>query len=208
MSLAKFPPHPAGYQFVNGDSGPGSSNNCACCPYGYHIDLDFIKYCEQLNNSSPTEGQLRRTSRRRQRQSMEVMLGLQQQAQRQQLDFNLAEQLLREVHDELRNANEPPTPPPRAHHSESPIVPYYSRHPPFHQKAATPMQNFYTAFVANDNALNDVVSDFERTLERSSKKSKSGERRSYSRTPVPLEQATHDTMHGKWLHPLTIFPFD
>lgn len=179
---------------MNGDSAAGS-NNCACCPYGYHIDLDFIKYCEQLNNSSPTEGQLRRKSRRRQRQSMEVMLGLQQQAQRQQLDFNLAEQLLREVHDELRNANEPPTPPPRAHHSsESPIVPYYSRHAPFHQKAAaTPMQSFYTAFVANDVALNDVVSDFERTLERSSKKSKSGERRSYSRTPVP----THDTMHGK-----------
>jgi hypothetical protein len=74
-----------------------SNNTCNCCPYGYHIDLDFIKYCEQMNNSSLTEGQLRRRDRRRERQSMEVMLGLQMELQKQQMDFNLAEQILSEV---------------------------------------------------------------------------------------------------------------
>lgn len=50
---------------------------CTCCPYGYHIDLDFIRYCEELAKSSakPTNEQLERRNKRRQRKSLEVMLG-------------------------------------------------------------------------------------------------------------------------------------
>lgn len=50
---------------------------CTCCPYGYHIDLDFVRYCEELANNSekPTNEQLERRNKRRQRKSLEVMLG-------------------------------------------------------------------------------------------------------------------------------------
>ena len=27
----------------------GKSGRCHCCPYGYHIDLDFVRYCQVLN---------------------------------------------------------------------------------------------------------------------------------------------------------------
>lgn len=57
--------------------------SCDCCPYGYHIDLDFVRFCERLSGagagaSSPTQTAIkaRRRERRRQRQSMDVLLGL------------------------------------------------------------------------------------------------------------------------------------
>lgn len=48
---------------------------CTCCPYGFHIDLDFIRYCEELaaNGKRPSR------NKRRQRKSMEVMLGFEDQ---------------------------------------------------------------------------------------------------------------------------------
>jgi hypothetical protein len=50
---------------------------CSCCPYGYHIDLDFVRYCEALSQGSEVSAsKQRRRERRRQRQSMEVLLGL------------------------------------------------------------------------------------------------------------------------------------
>lgn len=49
---------------------------CSCCPFGYHIDLDFINYCQSLGKEVPSPGQKLRRDRRRQRQSMEIMLGL------------------------------------------------------------------------------------------------------------------------------------
>lgn len=50
---------------------------CNCCPYGYHIDLDFVRYCESIERQSECTGSIkRRKDRRRQRQSMEVLLGL------------------------------------------------------------------------------------------------------------------------------------
>lgn len=54
---------------------------CTCCPYGYHIDLDFVNYCEQLAaNARPhTDEQRQRRDKRRQRKSMEVMLGVGEQ---------------------------------------------------------------------------------------------------------------------------------
>lgn len=51
---------------------------CNCCPYGYHIDLDFVQYCESIGHEADnrTGSIKRRKDRRRQRQSMEVLLGL------------------------------------------------------------------------------------------------------------------------------------
>lgn len=51
---------------------------CDCCPYGYHIDLDFVRYCETLAQgvTGDAASKQRRKERRRQRKSMEVLLGL------------------------------------------------------------------------------------------------------------------------------------
>jgi len=51
---------------------------CECCPYGYHIDLDFVRFCETLAQgvSGDAASKQRRKERRRQRKSMEVLLGL------------------------------------------------------------------------------------------------------------------------------------
>ena len=32
---------------IRSKSPPGSVS-CQCCPYGYHIDVDFVHYCEKL----------------------------------------------------------------------------------------------------------------------------------------------------------------
>ncbi|XP_056646149.1 uncharacterized protein LOC130451264 isoform X1 [Diorhabda sublineata] len=51
---------------------------CNCCPYGYHIDLDFVRYCESISKEADnrTGSIKRRKDRRKQRHSMEVLLGL------------------------------------------------------------------------------------------------------------------------------------
>ncbi|KAF5306031.1 hypothetical protein FQR65_LT00746 [Abscondita terminalis] len=53
--------------------------HCDCCPYGYHIDLDFIRYCDSLQEEADRNRKVfvnKRRERRLQRQSMEVLLGL------------------------------------------------------------------------------------------------------------------------------------
>ncbi|XP_032585442.1 KN motif and ankyrin repeat domain-containing protein 1 isoform X2 [Drosophila mojavensis] len=68
-------------QLPGSDSGTPNSTltrsvrSCNCCPYGYHIDLDFVRYCEALANAKPSEEELQRRDRRRSRKSMEFMLG-------------------------------------------------------------------------------------------------------------------------------------
>lgn len=54
---------------------------CNCCPYGFHIDLDFIRYCEELaaNGKRTSSKHLDRRNKRRQRKSLEVMLGFEDQ---------------------------------------------------------------------------------------------------------------------------------
>lgn len=72
-------------QLQNGHSGYSplrrssfGKTACQCCPYGYHIDLDFVRFCESMakdkGDQNPSKRQ--RKERRRQRQSMEVLLGL------------------------------------------------------------------------------------------------------------------------------------
>lgn len=53
---------------------------CTCCPYGYHIDLDFLDFCKNVADGS-TLTNLKRIQRtkRKLRKSMEVMLNQQQQ---------------------------------------------------------------------------------------------------------------------------------
>ncbi|CAL1529953.1 unnamed protein product [Lymnaea stagnalis] len=53
---------------------------CTCCPYGYHIDLDFLNFCRDLESGS-TLRNLKRIQRtkRKLRKSMELMLDEQQQ---------------------------------------------------------------------------------------------------------------------------------
>ena len=48
---------------------------CTCCPYGYHIDLDFLDFCKNVADGS-TLSNLKRIQRtkRKLRKSMEVML--------------------------------------------------------------------------------------------------------------------------------------
>jgi hypothetical protein len=55
---------------------PSHKSSCECCPYGYHIDLDFVRYCEAFNKASHASPASKLRERRRQRQSMEVLLGL------------------------------------------------------------------------------------------------------------------------------------
>lgn len=131
------------------------SPSCLMLPYGYQIDLDFIKYCENLTQPEQSDVELQRRQRRRQRQSMEVMLGIQMEMQ-QQMDQ------LSEIWE-----RKPPEPPPRTHlhRIESPIVPFYMKH-----------QKHETGNTKWDPSLSDVVNDFEKTLERS-KKGKSEENR-------------------------------
>ncbi|KAK0075695.1 hypothetical protein PV326_011361, partial [Microctonus aethiopoides] len=63
---------------VQGATGSAGSK-CSCCPYGYHIDLDFVKYCEAVAAGSADKNTIdrrKKRERRRQCQSMEILLGL------------------------------------------------------------------------------------------------------------------------------------
>ncbi|XP_059488667.1 uncharacterized protein LOC132204282 [Neocloeon triangulifer] len=52
-----------------------TKKKCECCPYGYHIDLDFVRFCEVMDSKTAAPSSTLR-ERRRQRQSMEVLLGI------------------------------------------------------------------------------------------------------------------------------------
>ncbi|CAG5115963.1 unnamed protein product [Candidula unifasciata] len=52
---------------------------CSCCPYGYHIDLDFLNFCSDLERGSTLKNlkKIQRTKRNL-RKSMEIMLNEQE----------------------------------------------------------------------------------------------------------------------------------
>ncbi|XP_065351280.1 KN motif and ankyrin repeat domain-containing protein 1 [Cloeon dipterum] len=56
--------------------GKKMKQKCDCCPYGYHIDLDFVRFCEAVNTKASSAPSSKLRERRRQRQSMEVLLGI------------------------------------------------------------------------------------------------------------------------------------
>lgn len=115
--------------------------SCLKLPYGYQIDLDFIKYCESLTNPDSSELEFKRRQKRRQRQSMEVMLGIQKEMQ-DEMDR------LSEIWEKPDN---PPKPPPRSH----------SHHPTVSSRVDYKNQQ------KCDESLIEAVDDFEKTLERS-----------------------------------------
>lgn len=67
-------PHSSKHLTMNG--------KCSCCPFGYHLDLDFVQYCENLKANASSKrnalngGDASAAVRKRQRKSMEVMLGV------------------------------------------------------------------------------------------------------------------------------------
>lgn len=79
--------------------------NCFELPYGYQIDLDFIKYCESIAKPILTDNGLARRHQRRQRHSLEVMLGLEQ-------SFNSVIDNMKRM-DVICDSSTPPVPPPR-----------------------------------------------------------------------------------------------
>lgn len=105
-------------------------------PYGYQIDLDFIKYCESIAKPILTDNG--RRQQRRQRHSLEVMLGLEQ-------SFNSVIDNMKRL-DVVCDTSEPPTPPPRSHRPMININPK--------SRASTEQSD-----------LDEAVNDFEKTFE-------------------------------------------
>ncbi|KAK4324357.1 hypothetical protein Pmani_004984 [Petrolisthes manimaculis] len=105
----------------------GRSGRCHCCPYGYHIDLDFVRYCETVTqgskNDNPTLRQLKKLkrARRRQTKSMEVLLGLDpgQKNDQQQTKLEIIEEPPKSNSHSSRRRTPPPPPPRR---SRSPLL--------------------------------------------------------------------------------------
>ncbi|XP_032793772.2 KN motif and ankyrin repeat domain-containing protein 3 isoform X2 [Daphnia magna] len=67
--------------FVSSNNNQSHSSNnevgCQCCPYGFHIDLDFVRFCESLATGEHLKQKREeRRTRRLQCNSMEVLLGL------------------------------------------------------------------------------------------------------------------------------------
>ncbi|XP_055372370.1 KN motif and ankyrin repeat domain-containing protein 1 isoform X2 [Condylostylus longicornis] len=143
--------------------------NCNCCPYGYHINLDFIQYIEsKAANSEPaSDGELLRRDKRRSRLSREFMLGLD----------NLYS--IRETHSSAVQ------PVPEAQFESEPESPRYYNKSLYddnlwfdsttHSSNESPHHSLTSSLTTNSppetsaflhDALDEVVSDFEKTLER------------------------------------------
>lgn len=58
---------------------------CCCCPFGFHLDLDFVKYCERLDATKNTSAPRKR---RYGTQSMETMLGIKQMQNEQEVHIH------------------------------------------------------------------------------------------------------------------------
>lgn len=167
--------------YVSGSTG----SKCLCCPYGYHIDLDFVRYCEavaagSIGDRSSIERRKKR-ERRRQCQSMEVLLGLvspalggieaespeisrgsssrwpdERDGGREAEDENSSNTVQKSSHDEYRRFHRP-----RQRREEE------------EEKVVSPSFD-----------LSDVVGDFEATLKRSSESSRTRDDRQIDRTRI------------------------
>uniref|UniRef100_T1HVQ6 Deacetylase sirtuin-type domain-containing protein n=1 Tax=Rhodnius prolixus TaxID=13249 RepID=T1HVQ6_RHOPR len=76
---------------------------CRCCPYGYHIDVDFVRYCETIADSQVLSDLPVRKSRwnvRKRRASKETLLGIANATQLSE-DISKASQ---DVGDDLQKA--------------------------------------------------------------------------------------------------------
>ncbi|XP_046481832.1 KN motif and ankyrin repeat domain-containing protein 2 isoform X1 [Neodiprion pinetum] len=136
--------------YISGSIG----TKCLCCPYGYHIDLDFVRYCEAVaagsSGSDRVSERRRKRERRRQCQSMEVLLGLVSPA------LAGIESQLPKIAQESSSTNGITTLP-RSSHAR----PCNVQHSPILD-------------------ISDVVGDFEDTLRRSSRSSRPSDRHNYT----------------------------
>ncbi|XP_044256922.1 KN motif and ankyrin repeat domain-containing protein 2-like [Tribolium madens] len=119
------------YRTTNDNGYIWDGSTCNCCPYGYHIDLDFVRYCETISQEADRTGSIkRRKDRRRQRQSMEVLLGI-------------TPPVLAALEQSYKTIQEQETPKIIQTSSQLPV---------------------------SQDAFDDAISDFERTLQRSKNK--------------------------------------
>ncbi|GAB1862835.1 KN motif and ankyrin repeat domain-containing protein 1 [Camponotus japonicus] len=130
--------------YVSGSTG----SKCPCCPYGYHIDLDFVRYCEAVAAGSASDRlsieRRRKRERRRQCQSMEVLLGLVSPALAGiEAELTKIPQECTTMNDVTTLSNHPSSLKQRTDSRPSPVL-----------------------------DLSDVVGDFEATLKQSSRSSK------------------------------------
>ncbi|EFN69395.1 hypothetical protein EAG_11527 [Camponotus floridanus] len=130
--------------YVSGSTG----SKCPCCPYGYHIDLDFVRYCEAVAAGSANDRlsieRRRKRERRRQCQSMEVLLGLVSPALAGiEAELTKIPQECTTINDVTTLSNHPSLLKQRTDSRPSPVL-----------------------------DLSDVVGDFEATLKQSSRSSK------------------------------------
>ncbi|CAK9819170.1 KN motif and ankyrin repeat domain-containing protein 1 [Anthophora plagiata] len=156
--------------YVSGSTG----TICLCCPYGYHIDLDFVRYCEAVAAGSAGDRssieRRKKRERRRQCQSMEVLLGLVSPA------LVGIEAELPKILQEPATTNGVATLPRSSHDKQG-----YTQESP-----------------ALD--LSDVVGDFEATLKRSSRSTKFSEKperteNDGTNTAIPLQNNNVQTEH-------------
>ncbi|KAL5288167.1 KANK1 family protein [Megaselia abdita] len=137
--------------------------NCNCCPYGYHIDLDFIRYCESLVKLKQSDGQMLRRDKRRSMKSMEFMLGLESLFEHWE-----PKETVQSVPEIDSECNTPVEKSVRSFFDESamPIA------------RSTPDSSTTSAFM--HDCLDDVVNDFERTLERAKNNKRDNKRNGHS----------------------------
>ena len=154
-----------------------TGSKCSCCPYGYHIDLDFVRYCEAVAADTSTDRSTierrKKRERRRQCQSMEILLGLviyynmlHDTSSICLILMNKSCPLLSQV-DPVLTGSEKQLP--EISHECTTTLPRSSSH---ERARSTNVEN--SPAPALD--LSDVVGDFEATLRRFSKPSNSIER--------------------------------
>ncbi|XP_044589204.1 KN motif and ankyrin repeat domain-containing protein 2-like [Cotesia glomerata] len=163
-----------------GSTESTSGSKCICCPYGYHIDLDFVEYCEAVaagNIDKNTIERRKKRERRRQCQSMEILLGLVSPT------FSELENELSKISQQDEGVSNGVTTLPRSGHQTS--RPGGNNPHPYHHQHSTALD------------LSDVVGDFEATLQRLSKPYKNYDRRNQSETDgAAIGHAIQHTIHA------------
>ncbi|CAG5094058.1 Similar to KANK1: KN motif and ankyrin repeat domain-containing protein 1 (Homo sapiens) [Cotesia congregata] len=163
-----------------GSTESTSGSKCICCPYGYHIDLDFVEYCEAVaagNIDKNTIERRKKRERRRQCQSMEILLGLVSPT------FSELENELSKISQQDEGVSNGVTTLPRSGHQTS--RPGVNNPHPYHHQHSTALD------------LSDVVGDFEATLQRLSKPYKNYDRRNQSETDgAAIGHAIQHTIHA------------
>lgn len=175
-----------------GSTESTSGSKCICCPYGYHIDLDFVEYCEAVaagNIDKNTIERRKKRERRRQCQSMEILLGLVINLillmilllsifliikLSETINFQVSptfselENQLSKISQQDEGVSNGVTTLPRSGHQTS--RPGGNNPHPYHHQHSTALD------------LSDVVGDFEATLQRLSKPYKNYDSRNQSET--------------------------